>query len=882
MFNIRDHIDFDHQNRAYCPCCDPEGIKKGKRTLSVGETGAYKCFRGCTTDEIRNAIGEPKNRQIPSSLARSPVHHPIADKSATTVTISPQKVKESHERLKASDRAAKAWLHQRGISDALIDRYQLGLSRAKVGSQHLPAISIPIPNHDGTAYYQKKRVAPWLPEAEQPQNYYPWSQKGIPAKVWFTWLPTEANQTFLCEGEWDAMLLGAMMRQAEQPIAVASFTCGCSSIPPQEQLNLLPGRVTIFYDRNDKPNKQGLIPGEHGAQKLAEALGDRAAIGLVPMPDGCTVKGWDVGNAIANGSTLQDFLSAAGTAKPYKPPQRANPLRDRLTWNDELIANAPDYTDWLVPDLLTANELFVLASGPRMGKSLMAMSLARSVAAGEPFLDRPVMQGVVLYICLEDSPAKIKERETAQQWAEGLPVVWLNKFKLSEMEDLKEIIQELDPRLVILDTLSRVRCRGNSENSSDIHFELEPLQEMAKELETCILLVHHTGKISIDNAAAIDIFDTIRGSGSIRGVCRGSLIIAAGERDFRLVAENGWGKHDLKILLDANSLHWRLLGKWNPTVNSGQSQQVIEYLKTVENATLDEIYEVLQIPKMSLYKVLERLQASDVAEEKIVKYGNRRNYRYSLSLYHSVKPLASLFDKPPLSNSLSNSANPDSSSDTGYYLTNSTFFPETGSIIDHLDARSTRNTNSDDHLNLVVKKAEPAHSNTLKPNDHFRSDPADSQVVKYRHLQGSSPGTEPDPLFDTLFDKGGLVKYTDGEKSDHSDIVLQDQVIISDHPNVSVQVGDIVVILGTALWIRKGSDTLDWQKLPHKSGRALSIPIANMDLSLFHELTTRSEVIRLKEWDDAPTYVTVRSQETGRVATFRLEDVCVLQKGGES
>ena len=115
----------------------------------------------------------------------------------------------------------------------------------------------PIPNHDGTAYYQKKRVAPWIESSEQLDGYQPWVQKGIPAKVWFTWKPAEAAETYLCEGEWDAMILGWQMRKADKPIAVACFTCGCSTVPPTDQLDLLPGTVSIFYDRNDKPTKHG-------------------------------------------------------------------------------------------------------------------------------------------------------------------------------------------------------------------------------------------------------------------------------------------------------------------------------------------------------------------------------------------------------------------------------------------------------------------------------------------------------------------------------------------------------------------------------------------------------------------------------------------------
>jgi hypothetical protein len=86
------------------------------------------------------------------------------------------------------------------------------------------------------------------------------------------------------------------------------------------------------------------------------------------------------------------------------------------------MERAPDYVEWLVNDILNANELFLLAAG----KSLLAMRLSRAVACGTKFLDRPVMQGPVIYVNLEDADAKIKERVEAQQWPEGVPVHWLD------------------------------------------------------------------------------------------------------------------------------------------------------------------------------------------------------------------------------------------------------------------------------------------------------------------------------------------------------------------------------------------------------------------------------------------------------------------------
>lgn len=740
QFDIKQYVEFNAKGRAICPAChQSKGSGHRKLNLSLHESGAYHCFAGCSPEDIRAALGVRKETIVPVALAQSK-----SPAGTSTVTVSPQRVKEAHNRLMASHVAAKAWLNQRGITDELIARHRLGIVRSKVGDRHLPAISIPIPNADGTAYYQKKRIAPWLPESDRPDEYQPWSQKGIPARVWFTWLPAEATQTWLCEGEWDAILLSWYARQAELPVAIASFTCGCGTIPPEDQLALLPGEVVIFYDRNDKPLKNGDRPGEVGAKKLAERLGGRGKVALVPMPDDCQVNGWDVSDALNHGFTLAEFQRAAGEATTIAPQPKGkdNPLRSRLVWNDDLLDRAPDYTEWLVHELLTQDELFLLAAGPRAGKSLLAMTLSKAVAEGSEFLGRPVTQGTVIYVCLEDGDAKLKEREIAQGWSRGLPVAWLQKFKLSELPHLKELAEELDPRLIVLDTLSRIKDGNINESSAEMSQYLEPLQEMAKQLGCCVLLVHHTGKVNVDNANAIDVFDTIRGSSAIRAVCRGTMIIAAGDKNYRLMVENGWGKHDLNVVLDANTWTWKLLGQWKPgSINYTQKDQIVEYLKQVGVATLDQIHEATQIPRKSLYEQLARLQLVENPEEKVVKEGERRRYTYRLALFNTIQQL----------NKVLNSANPEPDDDRGDIQQKNIVSTSSDEVI--ISSSSDHPTNAkDDHLidpvplHTLLNREEKQPSNVGAEGDSAYSTPIQQAIIEVN----PNADTEDNPAYSTL------------------------------------------------------------------------------------------------------------------------------------
>ena len=233
MFDIRNHVDFDVQNRAVCPACTlSKGNTYKAKNLSVdADTGAYKCHRGCTSEDIRRAMGQERDRLIPTALATPP---------PKATQLSPRQVAESHEKLLASNHCL-TWLLDRGIPIEAIKHYKLGAARSKVGKAHIPAIAIPIAtNDDRTSYYQKKRNAPWLPDSDRPAEYKAWSQYGIPAMVYFTHCPPTATETILCEGEWDAIRLGWELRQSDE-VAIACFTCGAGNVPDQAQLDRLPG-----------------------------------------------------------------------------------------------------------------------------------------------------------------------------------------------------------------------------------------------------------------------------------------------------------------------------------------------------------------------------------------------------------------------------------------------------------------------------------------------------------------------------------------------------------------------------------------------------------------------------------------------------------------
>lgn len=627
-FSITEHLEFNKNGRTQCPSCAAIGKDSGKSNLALipNTNGAYKCHRGCTPEEIREALGVPKtNREIPKFLA-------VPDKIKTYSTAD---LRTATNKLFNESKQALDWLHNRGITDDLIERHRLGVYQGKTGSIWYWGIGIPIKASE-TSFFIKRRNAPWKEDFPGKD----WTQTGIPASIFWGHKPQNLSEIWLCEGEWDAILLGDRLK--ETTIGVASFTCGCKSIPRTEVLSEFPDiPIKIFYDLD--------TPGETGAAKVKQALGDRAEIKIVPAPPD-PPEGWDISNALLAGFTIDD-LKNAQTQSPTKTEK--GDLWQNIITNDQLLDRAADYTDWLVPDLISTDEMFLLAASPRAGKSLMAFSLAHAVATGGRFLGRPCTRGTVLYIRLEDSEAKTKEREIAQGWERGTDVYWLDKFSLDQTDQLDQIVEKLDVSLVVIDTLSRARRSDISESAAEMSHVLEPLADIAKRKKCSILLVHHTNKIQLNNANNLNnVFDTIRGSSAIRATCRGTMVLAATENNYRLCYENGWGKGDLKVVLDANKLEWRVLEQWRgPTVPLSQKDQVMEVLNRIQQGTIEQIAEATQLPKRSLYEVLKRLQAEDIVE----KRGNRRQ---SIYVRKSIQQIQQL-------NSLLNSCNSDTERDTG-------------------------------------------------------------------------------------------------------------------------------------------------------------------------------------------------------------------------
>jgi AAA domain len=232
----------------------------------------------------------------------------------------------------------------------------------------------------------------------------------------------------------------------------------------------------------------------------------------------------------------------------------------------DLLSQELPPAKWIVPDLLPEG-VTLLAGKPKIGKTWLAQGLAVAIATGGVALgSKRVERGDVLYLALEDNKRRLHKRfkklvtedppqglSAAVEWP-GLDVggdEWIAGWCATHP----------DARLVVIDTLKKVRPRTSGQRSVyDLDYEsLEPLVPIANEYGVGILVLHHLRKMDAD-----DPLDTISGSTGLSGGVDGTLVLKRdrGKADAYLFVDGRDVEEPGEYALrwDAPLTSWQLLG----------------------------------------------------------------------------------------------------------------------------------------------------------------------------------------------------------------------------------------------------------------------------------------------------------------------------------
>ncbi|WP_417521002.1 AAA family ATPase [Marinobacter sp.] len=184
----------------------------------------------------------------------------------------------------------------------------------------------------------------------------------------------------------------------------------------------------------------------------------------------------------------------------------------------ELIVNiAP--VQWLVERYIEVNAMVILFGEPGVGKSFVALDMACCIATGEAWQGFPVKQGMVFYIAGEGH-AGIGRRLGAWCKYRGVKLenimISNTAVALTEIENVEAMVRMIRkltsehgaPALIVVDTLAR-NFGGLDENSNkDMGLFVQHMDRLKHELQTTVLIVHHTGQGNKDRA---------RGASALKG-----------------------------------------------------------------------------------------------------------------------------------------------------------------------------------------------------------------------------------------------------------------------------------------------------------------------------------------------------------------------------
>lgn len=316
--------------------------------------------------------------------------------------------------------------------------------------------------------------------------------------------------------------------------------------------------------------------------------------------------------------TIQKCLSMQGDKKGKLIGYTANEL---------LQLDFPEPT-WAVPNLIPEG-LTLLCGKPKVGKSWLALNTALAIACGGKALDAiPVEKGRVLYITLEDSPRRLKERLlSALQGSRPTDNLHLYtswpRFDRAGLGELDSWINtHSDTRLIIIDPLEKIR--QESKNNNRIYKEdyraLEGPKEIADKYGLAILIVHHLRKAK---AESNDLIDLVSGTAGLTGASDTICILekARGSYDAKFfITGRDVEETSLAIRFDRFRTCWCLNGSAEKFLLTPEKQEILEIFESNNGPlTLKEIAEKTGKKESNISNHLKKLVNGGFLEK--VAYG---------------------------------------------------------------------------------------------------------------------------------------------------------------------------------------------------------------------------------------------------------------------
>ena len=233
------------------------------------------------------------------------------------------------------------------------------------------------------------------------------------------------------------------------------------------------------------------------------------------------------------------------------------------TMTAEQLQSAPySPVPFLVEELIPEG-LHILAGAPKIGKSWLALWLCLCVSQGQPLWNFATTQGEALYLSLEDSFQRIQTR--LFDLTEDAPLtlhfaIMADTLKHGLEQQIEQfLIEHPDTKLVVIDTLQRVRSTGGDSNLyANDYQDVGLLKQLADKYHIAILLIHHLRKLHDD-----DPMNMISGSTGLSGAADSAFVLQKNARSANAASLHCTGRdipdRTLKLELGEDDHVWKLL-----------------------------------------------------------------------------------------------------------------------------------------------------------------------------------------------------------------------------------------------------------------------------------------------------------------------------------
>lgn len=240
---------------------------------------------------------------------------------------------------------------------------------------------------------------------------------------------------------------------------------------------------------------------------------------------------------------------------------------------------------WAIEGLVPEG-LSLLAGKPKTGKSWMGLDFAISVAAGSNALGNiPCKQGAVLYLALEDTKRRLANRQAAvlqgAQGPEGLTIA--TEWKRGDEGGLEAIeawiLESQNPRLVIIDTLQKVR--GTRKRDAGVYEDdcqfVAKFKTMADKHTVPFIMIHHLNKAAVGD----DPLMAVSGTAGVTGTADTTLVLereANNPNAVLYVRGRDVAEAELAIQFDGQTGKWLRLGNADDWRISEERRSIIRLL----------------------------------------------------------------------------------------------------------------------------------------------------------------------------------------------------------------------------------------------------------------------------------------------------------------